>query len=250
MPAASRLTIRERAEFRLARALARLPHRAQVWLSGKPPVEIDGQRLHPEIQLTLALIEKRGDPPSSRCRPPRPACAPPARPSRWPRASPGSARCATSRSPAPPARCPPRHYAPEEPGGPHGLLVFLHGGGFVIGDLDSHDGVCRMLCRHAGRPRARRRLPPGARSTASRPRSTTRWRRCAGRPSTPPSSAPTRRGSRSAATARAATSPPVACQLAAREGGPLPAAQLLIYPVTDSAARHAVARRCSPRAST
>jgi len=25
-------------------------------------------------------------------------------------------------------------------------IVFLHGGGWVIGDLDSHDGVCRRLC--------------------------------------------------------------------------------------------------------
>ena len=26
------------------------------------------------------------------------------------------------------------------------LLVFLHGGGFVVGSLDSHDGVCREFC--------------------------------------------------------------------------------------------------------
>src|SRR5438045_6250566 len=30
------------------------------------------------------------------------------------------------------------------------LLVFFHGGGFVIGDLDTHDEPCRILCRHAG----------------------------------------------------------------------------------------------------
>lgn len=30
------------------------------------------------------------------------------------------------------------------------LLVFLHGGGFVLGDLDSHDGLCRLLCRRMG----------------------------------------------------------------------------------------------------
>lgn len=28
------------------------------------------------------------------------------------------------------------------------LLVFIHGGGFMIGDLDTHDEVCRMLCQH------------------------------------------------------------------------------------------------------
>lgn len=26
------------------------------------------------------------------------------------------------------------------------LLVFFHGGGFVLGDLDTHDGLCRRLC--------------------------------------------------------------------------------------------------------
>lgn len=28
-------------------------------------------------------------------------------------------------------------------------LVYFHGGGFVIGDLDSHDGLCRELCLQA-----------------------------------------------------------------------------------------------------
>ncbi|WP_051471614.1 alpha/beta hydrolase [Patulibacter minatonensis] len=30
------------------------------------------------------------------------------------------------------------------------LLLFFHGGGFVLGDRDSHDAVCRMLCSAAG----------------------------------------------------------------------------------------------------
>jgi acetyl esterase len=29
------------------------------------------------------------------------------------------------------------------------LLVFFHGGGFVVGDLDTHDEACRLLCQHA-----------------------------------------------------------------------------------------------------
>lgn len=28
------------------------------------------------------------------------------------------------------------------------LLVFFHGGGFIVGDLDTHDQPCRLLCRH------------------------------------------------------------------------------------------------------
>lgn len=31
-----------------------------------------------------------------------------------------------------------------------GLLVFLHGGGWVFGDLDSHDNVCRSLANGSG----------------------------------------------------------------------------------------------------
>ena len=30
------------------------------------------------------------------------------------------------------------------------ILVFLHGGGWVVGGLDSHEGVARALCRRAG----------------------------------------------------------------------------------------------------
>jgi acetyl esterase len=30
------------------------------------------------------------------------------------------------------------------------VLVYYHGGGFVIGDLDSHDGLCRSLTNGAG----------------------------------------------------------------------------------------------------
>lgn len=31
-----------------------------------------------------------------------------------------------------------------------GLTVFFHGGGFVIGSLESHDAVCRQLCNLTG----------------------------------------------------------------------------------------------------
>jgi len=30
------------------------------------------------------------------------------------------------------------------------VLVYYHGGGFVIGDLDTHDGLCRMFANEAG----------------------------------------------------------------------------------------------------
>ncbi|NUR85122.1 MAG: alpha/beta hydrolase [Nonomuraea sp.] len=44
---------------------------------------------------------------------------------------------------------PVRVYTPEGPG-PHPIVVFFHGGGFVICTLDTHDWTCRTLCRDAG----------------------------------------------------------------------------------------------------
>jgi acetyl esterase len=44
---------------------------------------------------------------------------------------------------------PVRIYTPAG-AGVTGVLVFFHGGGWVIGDLDSHDETCRRLCSGAG----------------------------------------------------------------------------------------------------
>jgi len=30
------------------------------------------------------------------------------------------------------------------------ILVYIHGGGWIRGDLDPHDDICRFLCHHAG----------------------------------------------------------------------------------------------------
>lgn len=42
-----------------------------------------------------------------------------------------------------------RIYTPEG-AGPFPVLSYFHGGGWVIGDLGTHDGVCRELCAGAG----------------------------------------------------------------------------------------------------
>jgi acetyl esterase len=42
-----------------------------------------------------------------------------------------------------------RHYRPDnDEVAP--LLMYLHGGGWLSGSLDSHDNVCRLICRDAG----------------------------------------------------------------------------------------------------
>lgn len=47
------------------------------------------------------------------------------------------------------AGVPARVYRPSGDG-PFPTLVYLHGGGFVIGDLDTHDQTCRRFCSGAG----------------------------------------------------------------------------------------------------
>jgi acetyl esterase len=137
-----------RTQARLARALAALPPRVQARLSGRPPITIDGQRLEPEVQLLLSLRRVIGEPVwDERLSPVRArelareesAMAAGTRP--IPVGGVRELEVAGQRA---------RHYAPPEDTGPRPLLLFFHGGGFVVGDLDTHDAPCRMLCRHAG----------------------------------------------------------------------------------------------------
>jgi len=228
-----RLSSRERAERRAARALAGLSPRAQVRLSRKPAVRLDGQTLEPEIQMTLALLDRRGDPPIETLTPPearvqtrRQAIMAAGRP-----VPVGAVRDLSIVGAEGPLRA--RLYSCHEPGGPHPLLLYHHGGGFVIGDLDSHDGVCRMLCVHAGVNvlSVDYRLAPEHPFPAAVEdgRASLRW-------------AIDNAAALGADPARVAVGgdsaggniSAVACQLAARDGGPGPALQLLIYPATDA----------------
>ena len=62
--------------------------------------------------------------------------------------APELARVAPLSIPAPHGAIPARIYTPKtlrKAGGVAPCLVFFHGGGWVIGDLDSHDVVCRKL---------------------------------------------------------------------------------------------------------
>jgi acetyl esterase/lipase len=51
--------------------------------------------------------------------------------------------------PGPKSDIPVRIYTPEG-AGPFPILVFFHGGGWVIGTLDTHDSPCRALANAAG----------------------------------------------------------------------------------------------------
>jgi len=224
-------TLRERLEHRIAQALAALPPTVQVRLSGRPPVRVDGDTLAPEVQLTLALLERRSEPPLETTSPAearrerrRLAIVAAGKPEAV-----GAVRDLEIDAGVP-LRA--RHYAPREPGGPHPLLVFFHGGGFVFGDLDTHDGVCRLLCRHAGAHvlAIDYRLAPEHPFPAAveDARAALRWAFAnAGR-----LGADEHRigvcGDSAGGTLAAVVS-----QLAARDDGPAPVLQVLIYPATD-----------------
>ena len=51
---------------------------------------------------------------------------------------------------APPGGCPARLYRPAGPA--PALVLYLHGGGFVFGDLQTHDRACRRLADRSGVP--------------------------------------------------------------------------------------------------
>lgn len=51
--------------------------------------------------------------------------------------------------PGPAGNIPVRIYRPES-AGTHPLIMLFHGGGWVVGDLDTEDATCRGLCRRVG----------------------------------------------------------------------------------------------------
>jgi acetyl esterase len=52
--------------------------------------------------------------------------------------------------PGPHGEIPVRLYEPKGLARPSGLLVYYHGGGWVIGDLETHDGHCRRMAAWGG----------------------------------------------------------------------------------------------------
>ncbi|HSZ10808.1 MAG TPA: alpha/beta hydrolase, partial [Rhizomicrobium sp.] len=54
-------------------------------------------------------------------------------------------------APGPGGDIPMRVYTPVAAGSePQPALVYFHGGGFVIGNLETHDGLCRMFANEGG----------------------------------------------------------------------------------------------------
>ena len=226
---APRRSIVDRLAARLTRGLCALPEGVQLALSGGKPIVVDGHTLAPELQLILAANKKRGEmvlttPKALRDQQKKATLmvsGPPVRVA--------SVRDLTIEGAAGPLKA--RHYAPARGEGAP-LLVFFHGGGFVFGDLDTHDAPCRVLCRHGGMHvlAVDYRLAPENPFPApvEDARAALRW---AQQHATELGADPTRVGV-GGDSAGANLSAAVA-QLAAKDGGPPPACQMLIYPAVD-----------------
>ncbi len=136
-----------------------------------------------------------------------------------------------SRSPA--RRIPARSYRPAGAGAGAPLVVYFHGGGWLLGSIDSHDGVCRSLANASGAVvlNVGYRVAPEARfpAAADDALAATRW-------------AHANAAALGAAADRLAVAgdsaggnlAAVVCQDLRDAGEPIVRFQLLIYPVTTA----------------
>jgi len=124
-----------------------------------------------------------------------------------------------------------RLYRPVTPG-PHPIVIYFHGGGWVLGDRQSDDPYCRDMCRRSGmifvsigyRHAPEHRFPTAAEDGYA----ATRWiaehaAELGGKPGSVLVAGWSAGGNIAAVT----------CQLARDRGGPHIAGQLLVCPVTD-----------------
>jgi acetyl esterase/lipase len=143
------LSPRERIEAAVFRRAAALPASAQRLLGGPGRVQVDGQVLDPEAQLLLRLLRLFDRPaldtlPVSEAREDRRRAGAAVSGTPLPVAS------VEDRSlPGPAGELDARLYVPHGAPTPGALLVYLHGGGWVVCDLGTHDQVCRFIAREA-----------------------------------------------------------------------------------------------------
>ncbi len=215
------------------RAIGALPEPAKRRLAG-PPLQRDGQVLDLDMQILCKLDARNPRTPAPRRTPAearadlragtRAVGGP-----RIPIASVFETSVAGADGPLPA-----RLFVPEsaDHGGAGALIVYYHGGGWVAGDLDTHDQPCRLLARASG---ARvlsidYRLSPEHRFPAPVDDALAAFR-----------DAVARAGELGADPGRVAVAgdsagghlAAVTARLSAHDGGPAPAFQLLVYPVTD-----------------
>jgi len=138
-----RVSIRSAVEARTLATLMGLPVRAQRLVCGGALV-LDGQTLAPDVHvmLTLQRLARKGDLAGAGVVEGRAAM-------RQNAALVGGRQPIGSVRDLAVADLPGRLYEPSRRVGA-GLLLFFHGGGFLYGDLASHDAPCRLLAQESG----------------------------------------------------------------------------------------------------
>jgi acetyl esterase len=130
------------------KVLPLVPAGAARWLAGGRSVTLDGNTLDPTLQLALSGMKAFGmnglasnnDVVASRTQ---------MREMTLQFAGPQVHVGVSDVSiPGPAGPIAARHYHPAT-AEPAPLVVFYHGGGWTIGDLDTHDALCRLTCRDA-----------------------------------------------------------------------------------------------------
>jgi acetyl esterase len=139
------------AEYRILRSLCELSPRLQRQIFGPPP-RIDGQVLAPDVNVILKMAERAGESSLTGGLPPEQARA---RVLRSAAATDGPpipmAELLEFELPGVDAPLKARLYVPHSaPPPPRPMLVHYHGGGWMVGDLDTHDSACRFLAAHSG----------------------------------------------------------------------------------------------------
>ncbi len=142
------LPLPEQIQYSLVRALGRLPEPLQILLSGKKRIVVDGLTLDAQLQMILAIRARMPEkelhelpPPAARRKYRREARVGSGIPE-------AMAEVRDLEYPAAAGNQRARLYVP--PGAEEGpLLVYYHGGGFVIGDVETHDAPCRLIAKQA-----------------------------------------------------------------------------------------------------
>jgi acetyl esterase len=107
------------------------------------------ERLHPEVRALLEMMDAQGAPPLE-TQDPVEARNTRLEPMKMLGGEPDAlGRVEELSIPGPGGDVPARLYSSEH-GGLRPALVYFHGGGFVFGNLDSHDAVCRAIAKESG----------------------------------------------------------------------------------------------------
>jgi acetyl esterase len=232
--ATSRAELGPRLERVAGRAILALPAGVRRRIAG-PPLRREGLELDLDTQVLLRLAERDPDPPLRTLTPVQARAQLSRSVSRVCGAPAAMAKVLQTTVAGAEGELAARLYVPEEAAAtadPSALVVYFHGGGWVVGDLDTHDQPCRLLARSSGA----RVLSVGYRLAPEHPfpapvlDALAAFRDAVARAAELGADPRRVAVAGDSAGAQLAT---VTAQLAAADGGSAPAFQLLIYPVTD-----------------